>query len=190
MERSRLSHVAYPDHRYATPSGKVEFFSERAAGLGLPPLPVFTPVDDGRGPAAGGLVLRQGRTLTAFHAFYDAGQALPTLAAADPEPVLWMHPADAEARGVRSGGPVELFNERGAFRAVARVTEDVPPGVIWMRDGWPGLNHLTDGEASLPVHASDGMDPRIPGGQAAYEARVEVRAAAPEPATAAARVAS
>src|SRR5918996_5356798 len=35
-----ISHVAYPDHRYDTPSGKVEFFSERARALGLPPLPV------------------------------------------------------------------------------------------------------------------------------------------------------
>ena len=37
----QLSHVAYPDHRYSTPSGKVELYSERAAALGLPPLPVY-----------------------------------------------------------------------------------------------------------------------------------------------------
>ncbi len=29
-----ISHVAYPDHRYSTPSGEVEFFSERARELG------------------------------------------------------------------------------------------------------------------------------------------------------------
>ncbi len=182
VERSRLSHVAYPDHRYPTPSGRVEFCSERAAGLGLPALPVFTPMAGEDQGAADGLEFRQGRTLTAFHAFYDAGQALPTLAAADPRPELWIHPTDAEARGIRSGQPVELFNRRGAFRAVASVTGDVLPGMVWMRDGWPGLNHLTSGEASLPAHASDGLDPRIPGGQAAYQARVEVRAVAVAPA--------
>ena len=32
------------------------------------------------------LLFRQGRSLTHFHAFYDHGQALPTLAKADPEP--------------------------------------------------------------------------------------------------------
>src|SRR4029077_20243442 len=38
-ERSRLSHVPYGDGGYATPSGKIEFYSARAESLGLPPLP-------------------------------------------------------------------------------------------------------------------------------------------------------
>ena len=67
------------------------------------------------------------------------------------------------------------MNQRGRFEAVARVTEDVLPGVLWARDGWPGLNTLTSGEACLGPEASDGLDPRIPGGQSAYDARVEVR---------------
>jgi hypothetical protein len=35
-----ISHVAHPDLHFPTPSGKIELFSERAKGLGLPPLPV------------------------------------------------------------------------------------------------------------------------------------------------------
>ena len=173
VERGGLYPVPYADHRYPTPSGKVEFYSERGAGLGLPPLPAFTPAD--HAGSAFGLEFRQGRTLTAFHAFYDAGRALPTLAGADPEPELWIHPSDAAARAVQSGRAIELYNERGAFRAIARVTEDVLPGVVWMRDGWPGLNVLTSGAACLSPHASEGLDARIPGGQATFEARVEVR---------------
>ena len=34
----RISHVGHPTHAYATPSGKVELYSARAAALGLPPL--------------------------------------------------------------------------------------------------------------------------------------------------------
>ena len=34
-----ISHVAHPDLRFPTPSGKIEFYSERAMELGLPPLP-------------------------------------------------------------------------------------------------------------------------------------------------------
>jgi anaerobic selenocysteine-containing dehydrogenase len=172
-ERGGLYHVPYADHRYPTPSGKIELYSERAAALGLPPLPTFTPrAPDGGAP---GLELRNGRTLTAFHAFYDAGRALPALARTDPQPELWIHPDDAAARGIAAGEPIELYNERGAFAAVARVTGDAQPGVVWMRDGWPGLNVLTSGAPCLSPHASDGLDPRIPGGQAAFEARVEVR---------------
>ena len=36
----RISHVGHPDGRLPTPSGKIELYSERAASLGLPPLPV------------------------------------------------------------------------------------------------------------------------------------------------------
>jgi len=173
VERSRLDHVPYREGCYATPSGKVEFYSERAASLGLSALPNYTcPQPDGvRHP----LEFRQGRVLTAFHSFYDNGRALPMLARAEPHAELWMHPEDAASRGIVSGGRVELSNERGRFEAVARVTEEILPGVVWARDGWPGLNTLTSGEACLSPEASDGLDPRIPGGQSAYDARVEVR---------------
>jgi anaerobic selenocysteine-containing dehydrogenase len=172
-ERSRLGHIPYRGGGYATPSGKIEFYSERAKTLGLPPLPDYTSPgqDGGRFP----LEFRQGRVLTAFHSFYDNGRALPMLARAEPHAEVWIHPADADPRGITAGGRIELVNERGRFEGVARVTEEVLPGVLWARDGWPGLNTLTSGEACLDPEASEGLDPRIPGGQSAYDARVEVR---------------
>jgi anaerobic selenocysteine-containing dehydrogenase len=172
-ERSRLSHVPYREGGYATPSGKVEFHSERAEALGLSPLPDYTP--PARDDAAFPLEFRQGRVLTAFHSFYDNGRALPMLARAEPHAELWIHPAHADPRGNTAGRRVELINGRGRFEAVARVTEDILPGVVWARDGWPGLNTLTSGEACLTPEASEGLDPRIPGGQSAYDAHVEVR---------------
>jgi anaerobic selenocysteine-containing dehydrogenase len=164
----RISPVAYPDHRFDTPSGKVEFYSERARRLGLPPLPTY---DDA--PAAPGrLIFRQGRTLTQFHSFYDHGRALPTLAAADPEPMLWIAPVDAASRGIEEGMPIRIHNERGEFEARARVTSEIPAGTVWMRDGWEGLNRLTSGEAIIPDQATD-LFP-FAAGQAAFEAHVEV----------------
>jgi anaerobic selenocysteine-containing dehydrogenase len=172
-ERSRLDHVPYREGRFATPSGKVEFYSGRAVSLGLPALPDYTrpPGNGARYP----LEFRQGRVLTAFHSFYDNGRALPMLARAEPHAELWMHPEDAAPRGIAAGARIELSNERGRFEAVARVTEDILPGVVWARDGWPGINTLTSGETCLSPEASEGLDPRIPGGQSAYDARVEVR---------------
>jgi anaerobic selenocysteine-containing dehydrogenase len=72
---------------------------------------------------------------------------------------------------------VLIHNERGQMQARARVTQDVLPGVVWMRDGWIGVNSLTNGAPVLSPAASDLVDPyAIPGGQAAFDARVEVRA--------------
>jgi hypothetical protein len=45
-----------------------------------------------------------------------------------------------------------------------------------MRDGWVGLNHLTNGAPALSPAASNAIDPfGLPGGQSAYDALVEVR---------------
>jgi anaerobic selenocysteine-containing dehydrogenase len=164
----RVSPVAYPDRRFDTPSGKVELVSERARALGLPALPVHEPLP----PSAFPLAFRQGRTLTQFHGFYDHGRALPTLARIDPEPVLWISRADAGTRGVADGAPIRLFNERGGFTARARVTDAVPAGTVWMRDGWEGLNRVTSGHPVLPDAAVDVF--AFSAGQAAFDANVEV----------------
>ena len=167
----RISHVAYPTLKFDTPSGKVELLSERARALGLPALPVHEEAPASSYP----LALRQGRTLTAFHGFYDHGRALPTLAHADPEPYVWMSLADAGARGLTDGAGVRLHNERGEMLARARVTDKIPAGTVWMRDGWAGLNTLTSGAPVLSDEAVDIF--AFSAGQASFEARVEVTAA-------------
>ncbi len=169
----RISHVAHPDLKFPTPSGKVELVSALAGELGLPSLPVHET------PAASSypLTLSQGRTLAHFHAFYDHGRALPTLAQADPEPALWISPADASARGVTDGAAIRIVNDRGAMGARAHVTDRIPTGTVWMRDGWLGLTDLTAGAPAIPdaaVHAFQALG--FSGGQATFDARVEVEA--------------
>jgi len=173
MRALRISHVAHPDLTFPTPSGKVEFVSERAAALGLPALPV---AGEASAEPAYPLTLCQGRTLAHFHGFYDHGRALPTLAKADPEPVLWISPADAAARGVANGAAIRLANARGAMQARARVTGRIPPGTVWMRDGWAGLNDLSAGAPALPDAAVDAFRALgFSGGQATFDTRVEVQ---------------
>jgi anaerobic selenocysteine-containing dehydrogenase len=168
MRALRISHVAHPDHAFQTPSGKVEFYSERAAALGLPPLPVHEDLPASRFP----LAFRQGRTLTQFHGFYDHGRALPTLAQADPEPYLWISPQDATRRGIEDGAAIRLYNERGELSARARVTSKIPQGTVWMRDGWEGINRLTSGQSSIPDEAVDLF--AFSSGQASFDAMVDV----------------
>jgi anaerobic selenocysteine-containing dehydrogenase len=168
MRAMDVSHVGHPDLTFPTPSGKLELFSELAVSHGLPGLPVYEAPADSPYP----LTLRQGRTLTAFHGFYDHGQALPSLAKADPEPVLWISPADAAARGIAHGAAITIANARGEMRARAHVTSRIPAGTVWMRDGWSGLNTLTSGDAVLPDTAVDALE--FSAGQAAFDARVDV----------------
>src|SRR5262249_24415755 len=137
--------------------------------LGLPPLPVHKV--DKASPYP--LALTFGRTLTHFHSFYDEGWALPSLAKHNAAPQLWISRSDADARQLSSGDAIKIYNERGEFAAKAHVTEDVPPGVVWIRDGWLGLNHLTSGNAVLTGDALTLFPFSV--GQSDYGAQVEVR---------------
>ena len=43
---------------------------------------------------------------------------------------IWLHPQDAEARGIRDGDIVKLYNERGTVLGGALVWERIMPGVV------------------------------------------------------------
>ena len=48
---------------------------------------------------------------------------------------LWIHPSDAEKRGIRDGDIIRVYNERGAVLGGAYVTERIMPGVAYMDHG-------------------------------------------------------
>jgi hypothetical protein len=48
---------------------------------------------------------------------------------------LWLNAADAEARGIRHGDVVSVFNERGVVLAGAFVTERIMPGAVGIDHG-------------------------------------------------------
>jgi anaerobic selenocysteine-containing dehydrogenase len=122
----RVSADAYADRKFDSSSGKIEFYSSQAERLGLPPLPVHNVEKGSPYP----LSLSFGRTLIHFHAFYDEGKALPSLAKHNAAPQLWMSKADADARQLANGDAIKIYNERGEFTARAHITNDVSPGVV------------------------------------------------------------
>jgi anaerobic dimethyl sulfoxide reductase subunit A len=48
---------------------------------------------------------------------------------------LWIHPRDAEKRGIADSDTVEVYNERGRIRVSAVVTERIMPGVVNLCQG-------------------------------------------------------
>jgi biotin/methionine sulfoxide reductase len=123
----------------ATPSGKIELFSETVAGFDLVECPghaVYVPMRDRRA----GLVpphplhLISGQPATRLHSQLDNGAYSLSQKIQGREPVL-IHPADAAARGIADGQLVELHNDRGICIAGARVTDGVMQGVVFL---WTG----------------------------------------------------
>jgi anaerobic selenocysteine-containing dehydrogenase len=53
-----------------------------------------------------------------------------------PEPRVEMNPQDAKRRGLKNDDIVEVFNDRGKFRARCRFNEAYRPGQIRLHEGW------------------------------------------------------
>ena len=146
-------------HGAPTPSGRVEFYSERLRAQGLPALPTWTPLVEG--PADAALAARYPlQCLVPPNRFFlnsSFGQS-ERLRARQGPPTVLLAPADAAARGIREGDAVRVESPRGAVRLTARVTDATRPGVaviegIWwhrFNPGGRGVNTLTsDREADL-----------------------------------------
>jgi anaerobic selenocysteine-containing dehydrogenase len=120
----------FADGGFDTPSGKVEFYSARAAALGLDPLPDYiAPREDTRSAAA----LRHPLAMISPPArnFLNSSFVnVQSLRAAEGEPWLDIHPDDAAKRGVIAGNYVRVFNDRGSVELRARVTDRARPGVV------------------------------------------------------------
>jgi len=48
---------------------------------------------------------------------------------------LWIHPIDAEKRGIKHGDIVKVYNERGTVLCAAYVTERIMPGTVHVHHG-------------------------------------------------------
>ncbi len=140
--------------RFATPSGKLEFYSAELEAAGLPALPGH--LGDVFGdPARGGDGDRHPfRLLTPpghhfLNASFGASERSRRLMGGEPE--VLVHPRDAGNGGIADGDLVELSNDLGTAVLRARVTDDTQPGVL-VAEGtwWPwhgrsdhGINALT-----------------------------------------------
>jgi anaerobic selenocysteine-containing dehydrogenase len=48
---------------------------------------------------------------------------------------MWLHPSEAEKRGIRQGDILALFNDRGTVLGGAYITERIMPGVVYIDHG-------------------------------------------------------
>ncbi|AEB08931.1 formate dehydrogenase subunit alpha [Desulfobacca acetoxidans] len=77
------------------------------------------------------MVLSTGRRLFHYHTRTQTGRCLG-LNDLLSEETADISPADAARLGVKTGEPVRVRSRRGEVKVKARVTEEVPPGLVWM----------------------------------------------------------
>lgn len=127
---------------WGTPSGKIELYSQRAVERGLSPFPEYRKFK-GKYPL---------RLLTPTHRMTITSQYHNIHGMIDPH--LYMNPDDAREREICEGYTVEVFNEYGRVKTKAKLSEDVPRGVVILYKAfWPSLlgwnaNFLTTDETA------------------------------------------
>jgi anaerobic selenocysteine-containing dehydrogenase len=177
---ARLAVPAAPfaEGGFPTPSGKCEFYSERLAAQGLDPLPDWVPPHE----SAASAPERARRfplaliTPPARNFLNSSFVNVDSLRAAEREPGCEMHAGDAAARGIADGALVELFNDRGAFLARAKLSDRVRQGLVvawgvWWHKLAPGGRNVN--AVTSPALTDLGRGPTF------YDCLVEARPAAP-----------
>ena len=77
-----------------------------------------------------------------------------------------IHPADAEALSIADGDQIEIGTDQGAVRLLARLTDEVRPGVVAVPHGWGHKGAPVQRAAALP---GANINEVIPGGHANLE---------------------
>ena len=127
----------------ATPSGKIEIYSERLATLAkewelgenevINPLPVFSAGPYGYGSTTDLYPLyacgyhHKSRTHSSFGFIAELQQAAKN--------EIWINPLDADPRSIETGNVCKVTSPRGQIEVEARVTSRVIPGTIAIPQG-------------------------------------------------------
>jgi anaerobic selenocysteine-containing dehydrogenase len=162
---------------FPSPSGRLEFHSERAAAAGLDPVPDYVPPYEAVARDRE-LARRYPLALIAPAGPHFLNTEFSNLPAqrdkAGPQRVL-VHAADAAERGLRQGDVARVFNDRGEYLAGVEISDRVPRGIVGGAKGhWPKLN---PGGTSIAATVME-RDADMGRGAVFHDNRVEVERAA------------
>lgn len=121
-----------------TPTGKIEIYSPTLAAMNdpdeIPAIPKYIPEWEGvSDPLREKYPLLMGghHSVQRSHSTFDNVAAMQEAHAQ----ALWMNTLDAEARGIKNGDLVKVFNDRGVVQVPAYVTNRLRPGVTSLPQG-------------------------------------------------------
>jgi ferredoxin-nitrate reductase len=128
----------YTDWRFPGPSGRAKFWAEEPLGLAEPPCDVYP------------LVLTVGRYLGQWHTMTRTAK-VERLCTMHAEPLLEIHPQDAQRFGVKHGELAAISSRRQSVTARVQVTERIRRGSVFLPMHW-GFSQELACEANALMH--------------------------------------
>jgi ferredoxin-nitrate reductase len=129
----------YTDLRFPTPSGRARLWADPPLGLAEPPDATYP------------LVLTVGRVLGHWHTMTRTAY-VARVAKTHPEPLLEVHPEDADRAGLVAEGLAQVRSRRGALTVKVQLTERIRPGTVFLPMHWGASQAELACEANRLMH--------------------------------------
>jgi ferredoxin-nitrate reductase len=128
----------YTNGKFNTADGRAKFAAFHSKGLAEPIDPDYP------------FVLTIGRLYEHWHTMTRTGR-IEKIMKKQPRPFIEINPKDARKLGIETEMMVEIKSRRGKGRFIARVTEAIVPGTVFIPMHWGAL-WTDEGEANLFTH--------------------------------------
>ena len=125
-----MNYFKYREQGFATPNGRIEFYSEALQRIGQPPLPEFRqPELSAEYP----LLITCAKIPDRCHSQHQQAERpgrKPRL------PAVCLHPGTAGEQGIAEGDVVTVRSPHGAMRGRAKLDATLEPQTLWAYYGW------------------------------------------------------
>jgi anaerobic selenocysteine-containing dehydrogenase len=146
----------YDKHKFYTPSGKIELYSQTLKENGYDPIPKH--VEPSKSPLSAPELYRKYPVILSTGArvpeyTHTQLRGVPSLEKTAPEALAEIHPKTAGKYGLRDGDMANIETTKGSINIKVATTEDLHPGIISVPHGWAkaNVNELTELEPRDPV---------------------------------------
>ena len=122
---------------FPTPSGKIEIYSQQIADIKnplIPPIPKYIETWESLNEPLAEKYPLQLITTHFKRRAHSQFDNIPWLRELEPQAVK-INTHDAQARGIKDGDPVRVFNDRGEMIIPAKVTQRIMPSVVDVPEG-------------------------------------------------------
>jgi len=123
--------VAWQDKRFRTPSGRFEFYSQRALSEGQSPTAVYVTPESEKDPYPYHLITPHSRYR--IHSQFQITEYIKRL---NPTPKVYINSEEGARLGLKEGQEVEIYNDTGSIKARVYYDPKMRKDTVSLESGW------------------------------------------------------